>query len=125
MAMYYQLRLDSSYCGGFSPDGKIYKAYYAFKAFNSLYVLQNEVKSNCTDCDVQVGAARKDGKLCLMIANFAEEDKEFELKVENFNASRVTVCRIDAERNFEEETVVIDESVKLPAHAVYLYNFYA
>ncbi len=126
MAMYYALGITSSYNGLFHLfTGKPLKAYYVFKGFNELYRLGDEVLTNSSDENVYVGGAKKNGRLCLMVSNYDGGDKEIQIELKNFNAKKVKVNYIDEEHTFDEEYLCQKEniSIKLPAHAVYLFAF--
>ncbi len=125
-AMYYALRLTSGYNGMLHPvTGKPLKAYYAFKAFNAIYRLENELETLSTNEDIYVGAAEKDGKLCLMISNYLAEDKEIEVEIEGFSVKEAKINRVDEENTYDESVLEASSKLqlKLPAHAVYLLTF--
>ena len=126
MAMYYALCRTSSYNGLYHPfTGERLKGYYVFKGFNELYRLGKELHSETTDEDIYIGAAKNDGKLCLMIASDSQQDKEVEVEIKNFKANAIKMNCIDEERTFDEIKLKDKDllSVKLPAHAVYLFTF--
>ena len=113
MAMYYNMRLLSSYCGAFHPiTGKIFKAYYAFKAFNMLYELKQEVETSVDDEDIQV-LGGYDGQITrLMISNFVEQEKESVINLGDFSAQTIKIFRCDEDCSFEEE-ILTDKGSKI------------
>lgn len=71
MCMYYDGNMHSSYGGLFDPVKLgIFKAYYAVKAFGTLYALGEEVYSRCDAENVYVLAAKgKSGKKAIFLLN--------------------------------------------------------
>ena len=126
MAIYYALGISSSYNGLFHPfTCKPLKAYYVFKAFNELYLLENELRSDCDDENVYIGAAGKDGEIGLMAANRTDEDKEITVVIKDRAVTAARVKRIDEDHSFEGSPVEYSDGVtiKLPARAVYYFAF--
>ena len=79
---FYDARIGVSlYSGLFNPDTwNPYPTYYAFMMFNDAYKLESEAFSASDEPRIRVGAAVKDGKAVLLIANpGAKADAEFEL----------------------------------------------
>lgn len=126
MAMYYALRLSTSYNGLFHLfTSERLKAYYVFKGFNELYRLGHELFSESSDENIYIGAAQNENKLCLMVSNDSATDKEIEVQIKNFKAKNAKLNCIDEDRTYDELTLsCLDKiNVKLPAHAVYLFTF--
>ena len=87
---YYDAQVGTSYYGGmFNPLTKEpFPAYYAFKAFNELYQLENQVECTWIGKQGSVGgessngkgvyvlAAERDGRKCVLIANSSPESAE-------------------------------------------------
>ena len=126
LATYYALRLDSGYNGLYHLfTTERLKAYYVFKAFNELYRLGNELHSTCTDEDIYIGSAENGGKLCLMVSNDSDNDKQISLSLENFEVKTAKMNCIDQECSYDELPLDYSDgvSINLPARAVYLFTF--
>ena len=129
MAMYYDAQVDSRYCGLFSADNRrVFKAYYAFKAFGALYALGNEAYSAANSEDLYVCAASCTGRNAALLVNASEESKEIVFDVPN---SIIECCATDEEHEWEYIEINKDEAVAppqdnravVPPHAVWLINF--
>jgi len=127
MATYYAIsRLNSNYNGWYHPyTGERLKTYYVFKGFNQLYRLENELESYCSNENIYVGAAKKDNKLCLMIANYDGGDTKVDIEIKNFGATKAKMNCIDKDSWYDE--VILDGkdnlTIELPKHAVYVLTF--
>ena len=124
MAMYYNMRLLSSYCGPLNPiTGKTYKAFNAFRAFNMLYELKKEVETQVDDADMQVLGA-SDGQISrIMISNFEESEKQSIVDLCGYNPLKCKIYRSDADNDFEEQTLdVCGDKINLnvKAYAIYV-----
>ena len=74
---YYDARIGiSSYAGMFNPlTYKPFPLYYAFKAFNELYKLENQVECSCENNNgIYALAAAKDGNKAVIMANTTGND---------------------------------------------------
>ena len=80
---YYDARIGASvYSGIFNPDSwKPYPNYFAFKSFNSLYKLENEVFTSSDNDEIYVGGVAANGKKVLIISNIGTEDAKIRLDV--------------------------------------------
>ena len=80
--MYYDAQVGSSYCGLFNPVGrKIFKAYYAFKAFNELYRLQEQVGMSGLD-DKTYGLATWNGQEgAALLVNLCGQEENIRLEI--------------------------------------------
>ena len=105
-AMFYDARLGVSVYGSmFNPLTKEpFKTYYAFKAFNELYKLGEQVKLECDTERVYAVAAKKDGKACVVVAN----PYLSELPIEIISGGKIIKCVITDEDNTEEVTALPD-----------------
>ncbi len=83
MLMYYDARLNTPYCGMFTPigdapnarSGKALPAYYTFKAFSELYHLGTEVET-LVDGENLYAVSATDGKtVSTMLTNFSDKTK--------------------------------------------------
>lgn len=121
--MYYDGQLHTPYGGMFNPiTQEPFKAYYAFKAFNSIYALQNEVESISSNDDIFVCASQNDKADAVMVVNTAAEDREAKILLTDSYRNRVfDVFLLDELHNLEW-TAYTDfiRPVHLPAHAVIL-----
>ena len=89
MLMYYDFKENSSFCGAFNPINKsMFKTYYVFKAFSTLYELKN-----CVKCDTELSpevfavAAFDGSNGALVITNNSKQVNEFTItgiKIKDF-----------------------------------------
>lgn len=125
MAMYYQWALRSSaYCGAFNPlDNTPYKAYYAFKAFNELYRLGEEILVETDLENLYVLGAKNAKKACVLIANHTDADCLVRLHIPQ---EKVTgILAIDENRTYEKiaDGEFTDGVLRLQKDAVVLVSF--
>ena len=101
-AMFYDAQLGVSVYGSmFNPlTTKPFPTYFAFKAFNELYCLGEQVDVTLDETGVYAVGARKDDRACILVANPSKEDVVLDMKV---NAS-VTKCLLTCDGKNEEET---------------------
>lgn len=119
-AMFYDARFGVSVYGGmFDPsNAKPYPAYYAFKEFNELYKLGNEMRTCAEDGKDVYAAAAGDGKKgSLLIANASEEEQPLNVCI---NGGIVTGCRITGDGKVCCEAELPD---RLPAWSFILIGF--
>lgn len=125
---YYDARVGTSYYGGmFNPLTKEpFPAYYAFKAFNELYQLKNQVE--CTWCDKQgtsggasasgsgvyVLAAERDGKKAVLLSNISQESAEISVNL----SEDMTAYIVDNVRALE--AVPVDKTLVIPSGTLIL-----
>ena len=76
--------------------------YYAFKAFNELYKLENQAEVKCDTEKVYAVAAVNGENACVVVANPYLDDMPLELCFEG----EMTKCVITCEGKIEEETEV-------------------
>ena len=109
-AMFYDARFGTSIYGSlFDPmTAKPFPAYYAFTAFNRLYKLENELEVEGACDGVYAAAAKKDGKICAVIANTTDKNMPLELDL----CGRVTACILTAKPQNESITSLSDELPK-------------
>ena len=115
-AMYYDGQVHTSYGGMFDPlKLDIFKAYYAFYAFDKLYTLSQEVECIVNNEEMYALAARKNNVGRVLIAN--PTDKEFKLSIELLCNSEILSSKmyvVDKDNNFDEintETISADSMV--------------
>ena len=73
--MYYDGQVNTTYGGMFDPVHlTVFKSYYAFKAFNELYLLKNEVQCNINTDKLFVCGATDKQDSAILIANPGDED---------------------------------------------------
>ena len=124
MAMYYDGKINSSYCGLFHPiTNKPCKAFYAFKAFDAVYSLGEEVEALSDDSEVFLVAATDGLRIRVMLANNTGEDKEVTVCVKGGAAK--TLYSVDEESDFGAKEISGKGEVKviLPADAVQVLEF--
>jgi hypothetical protein len=94
---YYDARMNyGAYAGLFNPDTTApYRNYYAFSSFNSLYKLKNQVETESSDNNIQVGAAVDGVKGVICLSNVDSERVVVELDVKNFATDDVDILMID------------------------------
>ncbi|MCL2517704.1 MAG: hypothetical protein FWF15_03985 [Oscillospiraceae bacterium] len=120
MCMYYDGQADSTYCGLFSGDfHKVFKAYYAFRAFGELYLLKNEVFSDTTADGVYVCAASGEKKAA-MIVNSNSGNVDIKLDTPDILQCFAT----DETHDYEAIELKLNDGVlTLPPYAVWLVIF--
>ena len=114
MLMYYNGDVNGAYNGLFNPLKKEpFKAYYALKAFNELYALENEVSVTAVPDGISCVAACNDGECAVVITNTGEKKsitissdvkKEFEVYRLNESMDLEFDCKTDL-----TDGIVIDE----------------
>lgn len=113
-AMFYDARFGTSIYGSlFNPlTAEPFPAYYAFKAFNRLYTLGEQVPVTL-DCNsgVYAVAAKKEGKGCLVIANTKDEAQPLDLQVSGTLTERL----LTADGAIEQ---TVGEHDLLPPHSI-------
>ena len=109
-AMFYDARFGTSIYGSlFDPmTAKPFPAYYAFTAFNRLYKLENELEVEGACDGVYAAAAKKDGKICAVIANTTDKNMPLELEL----CGKVNACVLTAKPQNESITSLPDELPK-------------
>lgn len=120
MAMYYNTRTSSDYAGWFDPlTCKPTKNYYAFKAFNALYSLKNQVFADTDDQTVFAVCAANGRDVALMISEYSGEDKELVIdSLEGLTDIKAFIT--DENRCFEETENIAEELKILKKHSVAL-----
>ena len=100
-AMFYDARFGTSVYGSmFNPlTAEPFPTYYAFKAFNELYKLGEQIEAEIDEKDIYAVAAKRGDSACVVITNPTERDTELSLSVEG----KVTKCVITCEEKTEEE----------------------
>ena len=99
MLMYYDIRLESAYCGLYNPiNNGAFKAYYSFKAFSYLAEIGTQVKTEVKG-EVVYAISAYDGKkgLCL-ITNNSEKCNDFSIK--GINIKEIYI--LSDEKNLEK-----------------------
>jgi len=101
-AMFYDAQLGVSVYGSmFNPlTREPFPAYYAFKAFNELYKLGEQIDVSIDEKNLYVLGAKKDGHGCIVIANPTEDDIPLALS----QKWRITECLLTSYGKNEEKT---------------------
>ena len=101
-AMFYDAQFSVSVYGSmFNPlTAEPFPTYYAFKAFNELYRLGEQIEVSIDEASVYAVGAKKDNAACVLISNTSESDVEINLNLEG----RVSKCFITTEGKNHEET---------------------
>ncbi len=105
--MYYDAQVNSSYGGLFDPLHKtVFRAYYAFKAFNEIYKLGTQVSCTCvsdaaphTETEA-VAAANENGECGVLITNM--KPAETDITVDLSEGREVSCIVSDGARIYEE-----------------------
>ncbi len=125
-AMYYDASPSGAYCGlyGF-PNVVPSKTYYAFKAFNELYKLGEEVDSTVSGCnDIYVLAAKNgENKKSAIIVNRNKRRQEVALHAQGVSGMpRILV--LDCSRVLTETGYLLNgKTLTLPAESVLLLSY--
>ena len=100
-AMFYDARFGTGIYGSmFNPlTAEPFPSYYAFGAFNELYKLGDEIEVTPDEKDVYAIGAKKDNKICVLIANTSEAEIDLTLNTEG----TVTKCLMTANEECERE----------------------
>ena len=82
-AMFYDARFSiSAYCSMFNPlTSEPFPAYYAFKAYNELYRLGDQIKVSVDELGVYAVGARNEESACILISNPSRKDIELQLEL--------------------------------------------
>lgn len=97
MGNYYDAQPNMRYCGLFDYE-KARKPFYALAAFNSLYRLQTQVESSCTQSGIWTCAAANEEDGALLIVNTNEEAVQLMLELHGFAA------------RYQADVYILDES---------------
>jgi len=100
-AAYYDSDNRSALCGLWDVHGNRHKQFYAFKAFNALYQLGDEVPSEIDGQGAYVLAARNDSMGRILIANYDAAPCSWELTLEHLPPADMKVYILDETRNLE------------------------
>ena len=118
MLNYYDARCGySSFSGMFNAgNAKPYHTYYAFKSFNELYKLKNEVFTESEHEYIYPGAAKDGDKKVLLIANTTGDfqDIEFDIKGADFEGAEIYIINHNYMYELTDEKV-IDNKYKIDA----------
>lgn len=101
---YYDGQVDTPYGGMFNPlKPGVFKAYYAFVAFNELYKLRNEAESRGEGEGVYAAAASNGGSGAVLLVNTTETEKKVSLVLGGIESGAILRCRLlDQVYDFEE-----------------------
>ena len=117
-AMYYAATPNSGYGGWYYfPSQKLTRTYYAFKAFNALYKLKNEVKTVVSNNKIVAAAAADGDQRALMISNSSMEEFKIKLDKEAFSG-KAEVYMISKEHIFDK--VDFSDEFIMPGRSVIL-----
>ena len=116
-AMFYDARYGTSIYGSlFNPlTAEPFPSYYAFTAFNELYKLGEQTKTELCEDGVYAVSAKNSKNGCVVIANTTENDIPLELSM-NATAKR---CIVTANGENEKETNTINILPKESITVVY------
>lgn len=105
-AMFYDARFGLSVYGSlFNPlTAQPFPAYYAFKAYNELYKLENEVELTLDNNDAYALAARKGDHGCIVIANPSANDIPLSISVNG----KITDCLLTSDGKNEDNISLPD-----------------
>lgn len=107
MLMYYDAKTDSAYCGLYNPlyarlpvekEKRVFGVYHVFAAFNELYKLKSQVKTEYGGKDIYAVAAFDGENGAVMITNASDKRK----KVKIFGAESLTSCKKIGRRGYKE-----------------------
>ena len=107
MLMYYDAKTDSAYCGLYNPlyarlpvekEKRVFGVYYVFAAFNELYKLKSQVKTEYGGKDIYAVAAFDGENGAVMITNASDKRK----KVKIFGAESLTSCKKIGRRGYKK-----------------------
>ena len=104
-AMFYDARFGTSVYGSmFNPlTAEPFPTYYAFKAFNELYKLGEQVALKCDTERIYAVAAKNGKNACIVIANPYLDEMPMELDFDG----EITKCVITCDGKTEEETELL------------------
>ena len=99
---YYDAGIGASdYRSFLNPDTLYpYRTYYAFPMFNSLYKLGNQVAVTSSEPMLFAGAARRNGRASIVIANTTGDSVWITPSFSGFDSDEVAVHRIDEENSY-------------------------
>ena len=125
MLMYYDAR-PYSMNGMFDTDFYTpLKGYYPFRFFGELYRMGESVKPCYAEAPVDCTAARRNGKMGVLLTNFADDDsapaEEVTLNMQGVSGKTAHVYLLDTERNGElVKTAPLDTAltIELPLYSV-------
>ena len=117
MSMYYDGALRSTYCGLFDPvhPGKVFKAYYTFKAYGRLYELGSEAENSTELPNVYTAAAVNGNEKAVLLVNVNAEPVDVRLSCEGKWSVKATDCD-----NEWSDITLESSSFTLPPYVVWL-----
>ena len=112
IANYFEADVVKEWCGMFTVDkmsiGEIratvapLKPFYAFKAFNEIYKLKNEVKTQDSVCDKIYTLASSDNEnAAFVLVNYGGTAQKIELELSNLPKGRYGIFAVDKNRTFD------------------------
>ncbi len=125
MLMYYDWRLHCVYNGAINPVGFTpFKAFYAFKGFNELYRLENQIQIKASGINgeniVYALSAKKDSEIAIMLVNYTDNDETVKIDFD-VDVKKVESYVIDDEHTYDlVENYVKDGVILLKKDAVVL-----
>lgn len=125
-AMYYDALPSREYCGlYYFPSKNLTRTYYAFKAFNELFVLGTAVECACREADELYACAATDrgGKGAALIVNRLATRQSVKLEVAGANQHPVSLVLDDARVLTETCGLLTDGTLTLPPQSVLLLRF--
>ena len=105
MLMYYDWRLHCVYNGAINPVGFTpFKAFYAFKGFNELYRLENQIQVKASGINgeniVYALSAKKDSEIAIMLVNYTDNDETVKIDFD-VDVKKVESYVIDEEFTYD------------------------
>ena len=130
MLMYYDAQVHASYGGLFDPVNKtVFKSYYAFKAFNELYVLGNQIDCTAPNDNeiIALAAASEDAKKgAVLLTNMSSEPKCISFNTA-CDAKEIICIGVDKDLNYTPvENFHVDSNnvtIKMAPNSFYLFKF--
>lgn len=109
MLMYYDARPYCSYCGMFHHIvvGQALKGYYPFPAFNTLYRLGNEVKTEVTENNIYAVSAKGEDGYATLFTYFDDNDGAEDREI------TLSFTGLDSEKSYRADFYALDEKYDL------------
>ena len=117
-AMYYDALPTRAYCGlYYFPSQKVTPTYYSFKAFNSLYKLENEIAADSENPAVAVLGAADKNSGAVLVANAQDKSVKVNFKLKN-QPGEISAIITDRRRTFKQ--IEFTTELRLPPYSVLL-----
>ena len=124
MCMYYDGQITSTYCGLFDFTAHdVYKAYYAFAAFDQLYQMGREAFSHTDAQGVELCATKGEGRRGLLAVNRRPEPVRLSLSVKGASPQPLSCRAIDQDHDFTPVSLPCSGELELPSNGVWYLEF--